>query len=288
MSSVTARRPIPDPDPWDVLRLTSHRIIDPRALDLWIADQRSFSARFLAPYLRRLGRLLLVLVLVIRTVIPAWPALSGLGHRLAVLGLGWFVRPGSTELLLRHFHVGSAVLRTIAASWPDGDFRADADEDGLVPTEPVDVAELADHLVLRHDVALFQAMAACARQTAPLRRAPISPGTLANRLDRIVCRPGPLRWIDLETALCLFTPVFALCWTRRQFSRAVHSLQCDETVATLAATLLGKEDHLHLVINRLPLVPATRLDAARRLIIHGIQTEILHEMLRRGATGPTP
>jgi hypothetical protein len=92
----------------------------------------------------------------------------------------------------------------------------------------------------------------------------------------------PERWtnfIDLETAIELFTPVYQLFLTDNDFWRATNSLQLDETIGLYAARLLGQPWNMFLVNNKHPLVALSTLRAGHRLVLHGLASEMLHALL---------
>jgi len=91
---------------------------------------------------------------------------------------------------------------------------------------------------------------------------------------------GRLNFLDLQSAIELFTPLYQLMLTDNDFWRAANSLQLDETIGIYAATLLGAPEHLILVNNKHPLVPLSTLRAGHRLVIHGLSTEMLHSLLQ--------
>jgi hypothetical protein len=99
--------------------------------------------------------------------------------------------------------------------------------------------------------------------------------------------PMPARWhdfIDLQTAVELFTPVYQMFLTDNDFWRATNSLQLDETIAIYAARILEQPHHLVLLNNRHPMVPQSTLRAGYRLVLHGLASE---NALRSGGTSET-
>ena len=72
---------------------------------------------------------------------------------------------------------------------------------------------------------------------------------------------GRLNFLDLQSAIELFTPLYQLMLTDNDFWRATNSLQLDETIGIYAATLLDAPEHLILVNNKHPLVPLSTLRA---------------------------
>jgi hypothetical protein len=94
----------------------------------------------------------------------------------------------------------------------------------------------------------------------------------------------PDRWtnfIDLQTAIELYTPLYQLLLTDHDFWRAANSLQLDETVGLYVARLLGTTWTPGLINNRHPLVPLSTLRAGFRLVLHGLATEMQHALLVR-------
>ena len=99
---------------------------------------------------------------------------------------------------------------------------------------------------------------------------------------QIDLEPLPNSWhnvIDLESAITLYTPLYQLLLSDRDFSRAVASLQLDESIAIYLARIVGTSEHLHLGNNRHPLGANRRVDAARDLVLHGLGTERMHKLL---------
>jgi hypothetical protein len=140
-------------------------------------------------------------------------------------------------------------------------------------------------MFLKHDLNLFnfvirlnRALADAGTELQPVAHPDFS---MINEPD-IRYEDMPRRWsnfIDLQTAIELFTPVYQLFLTDSDFWRATNSLQLDETIGIYVATLLGARDHLILVNNRHPLVPMSTLRAGFRLTLHGLSTEMLHAFL---------
>jgi hypothetical protein len=109
------------------------------------------------------------------------------------------------------------------------------------------------------------------------------------RLDLSMVNPCPVQladmphrrtnFIDLQTAIELFTPTYQLLLTDNDFWRASNSLQLDETIGIYCAKLTGLPEHLVLLNNKHPLVPESTLRAGYRLVLHGLSTEMLHGLL---------
>jgi hypothetical protein len=86
-------------------------------------------------------------------------------------------------------------------------------------------------------------------------------------------------FLDLQSSIELFTPIYQLLLTDSDFWRATNSLQLDETIGLYTATILDARANLVLVNNKHPLVPMSTLRAGFRLTLHGLSTEMAHAFL---------
>lgn len=265
-----------DPSPWLALYLDQGNPLPEVVRAAWLRDTSSRSRQFLLPLVRPLARLSIVLIQLLRTILPNRLHSSALLHRLIVFGLKRFVRPEANWLILRHFHLGSQILRFVADNAsPVPLTRA--------PLRPADLDALREHMFLQHDLNLFNFVI---ELNQALAGKPISP---PKQLDFSAIEPVPLRiedmpngWlnvIDLQTAIELYTPVYQLFLTDNDFWRSVHSLQLDEVIGIYVAKLLGTPEYLVFLNNKHPLVPMSTLRAGARLVLHGLSTEMLHGAL---------
>jgi hypothetical protein len=150
------------------------------------------------------------------------------------------------------------------------------------PLEPANIAALKDETFLKHDLNLFNfviRLNKALRENNEELRKPAhldlsmirDPGLLLSDMPR-----SKLNFLDLQSAIELFTPLYQLMLTDNDFWRAANSLQLDETIGIYTATLLAAPEHLVLVNNKHPLVPLSTLRAGHRLVVHGLSTEMLH------------
>jgi hypothetical protein len=282
---------VADPSPWLAMYLDLSTPLDEEVKRAWLADSSSRSRQFVLPFMRPFARTLIVLFQVLKVVLPRKLAFSRALHRLLAWGMENFIRPEANWLILRHFHLGSQVLQFIAANAPVD-----------VPTNPLKPAKVEDvreEMFLIHDLNLFNFVI---RLNQGLRES-------GRRLQRVehpdlsMIEQPPLRledmprrrrnFLDLQSSIELFTPIYQLLLTDSDFWRATHSLQLDETIGLYAATILDAHAHLILLNNRHPLVPMSTLRAGFRLTLHGLSTEMLHAFLfdlrqRQEAAAPTP
>lgn len=272
-----ARHDPSDPDPWLALSLDQSLPVDPEAKRALVRTQSSWSRRWLFPFVRVAARVALVANHALRAVLPDSWSSSRLLHRAIVWGLRRFVSPAANHLILRHFHVGSEILAFIAANVP-----------GFTPQtvklRPRRLADLLPHAFVQHDINLYNfVIGLSAHLAGETLRAPA-------RVDFSAITDGPFdieplpvdrfNFVDLQSAIEAYTPVYQLFLSARDFRRATDSLQLDETIALYVGTILGSSANLAFVANRHPLVPESTLDAAHRLVLHGLAAEQLHYHLR--------
>ena len=265
-----------DPSPWLALYLDQSTPLSEEVKRAWLADSSSRSRQFVLPFIRPFARALIVLFQVVKVFIPR-VAFSRALHRLLAWGMENFIRPEANWLILRHFHLGSQILGFIAANAPVE-----------VPTNPLRpgvIADVREDMFLVHDLNLYnfvirlnQNLRAAGRELEPVARPDFS-----------MIAPPPLRledmprrgrnFLDLQSSIELFTPIYQLLLTDSDFWRATNSLQLDETIGLYVATILDARAHLMLVNNGHPLVPMSTLRAGFRLTLHGLSTEMAHAFL---------
>ncbi len=267
-----------DPDPWLALYLDRSLPLAEECKRAWLADLGSRSRQFLLPLVRPFARAAIVLFQCLRIVLPRKLTSSRLLHRLLEWNMRTWLSPQANVLIFRHFHLGSEILQFIAAN-TRGVSLATA------PLKPRRLAEVRNDLYLQHDLNLFNFVIELNRQllSQGLQMAPID----ALDFSCISETPPtfeamPQRWtnfIDLQTAIELYTPVYQLFLSDNDFWRAANSLQLDETIGLYVAKLLNTPWTPALINNRHPLVPESTLRAGYRLVLHGLSTEIQHALL---------
>ena len=153
------------------------------------------------------------------------------------------------------------------------------------PLGPLRIEDVREDMFLVHDLNLYNFVI---RLNQNLRESGRSLEHVpAPDLSMIVRPPLELadmprrrrNFLDLQSSIELFTPIYQLLLTDSDFWRATNSLQLDETIGLYAATILDAREHLILLNNRHPLVPMSTLRAGFRLTLHGLSTEMLHAFL---------
>ena len=268
-----------DPDPWMALYLDQSLPIDDGAKRALLMGARSWSRRWLFPVSRPLVLLFFCVVKVLRAISPRFPNLNGLLHRTIHWGLRVFGTPETNTLILRHFHIGTELLAFMRVN-------AGAVTVSSHPLRPTRLKDIEDNLFLQHDLNVFNfiielnaALRAQGRELTPPERVDFSMNS--DKFPAFEDFPkGPLNFVDVQTAVEFYTPLYALMLPRRDFVRAAHSLQLDETVAIYIARILGTDYHLAFIKNGHPMVSLSTLQAGFRLMMHGLDCEALHGWLR--------
>ena len=268
-----------DPDPWLALYLDQSLPIAPVAKTALLKGNRSWSRRWMFPIVRPAVFGFFLFVKLLRGISPHHPNLNGPLHKLIHWGLKTFCTPDANTLILRHFHVGTELLAFIKAN-------AGPVEVETVPLRPRKLKDLEDNVFLQHDLNVFNfiiqlnaSLRAQGRDLAPVDHIDFS--MISDEPFELAPLPnGWLNFVDAQTAIEIYTPLYALFLPRADFIRAANSLQLDETVAIYIAKILGADYHLAFMKNGHPLVPLSTLQAGYRLMMHGLDCEGLHGWLR--------
>ena len=266
-----------DPDPWVALFLDRSLPMNERTKATMLVDQRSRARQFLLPAIRPLARLLIILFQIMKIFVSNRFTSSKLLHRLLSWGLKHFVSPEANYLILRHFHVGSEILDFIARNTKELGLPTN-------PIRPTNLDHVKDEIFLNHDLNLYNFVIRLNRALRDQGKTLAAPAQLdfSGISDEFPIEEMPRGWtniLDLQSAIEIFTPMYQLFLTDRDFWRASNSLQLDETIAIYVATILQAPGLVALVNNRHPMVPLTTMRAGFRLMLHGLSAESLHGFL---------
>lgn len=265
-----------DPSPWRALYLDQSIPMAEQAKQAWLEDLSSKNRQFVLPVTRPFARMTVALMQVLKLGL-AHVQSSKLLHELLAWNMERFLTPQANLLVMRHFHLGTEILRFIA------------DNAGATietkPLRPRRLDDVRDHLFVQHDLNLFNFVIQLNQQLRDQGRELTPP----ERLDFSAISatppefdPFPDGWtniVDLESAIELYTPLYQLLLSDRSFWRSSISLQLDETIALYVSRLLGMPAIVALANNKHPMVPLTTLRSGYRLVLHGLSTEILHAAL---------
>jgi hypothetical protein len=268
-----------DPDPWLALWLDHSLPIAEEAKTALLVGNRSWSRRWMFNVVRPFIFLFFLGVKILRGISPHWPNLNGFLHRSIHFGLRTFASSQANTLILRHFHIGTELLAFIKAN--AGPVTVET-----VPLRPKTLKALEDNVFLQHDLNVFNfiiQLNICLREQGRDLEPKADLDFSMISLTPFELEPLPRSWlnfVDVQTAIEFYTPLYALMLPRADFIRAAQSLQLDETVAIYIAKILGSDYHLAFIKNGHPLVPLSTLQAGYRLMMHGLDCEGLHGWLR--------
>ena len=267
-----------DPDPWLALYLDQSLPIDDGAKRALLLGNRSVSRRWLFPLIRPLFFAVFLVIKALRAISPRHPNLNGFLHRLIHWGLRTFASPEANLLIVRHFHIGTEILAFIKAN-------AGAVAIESRPLRPRTLKDLEDNVFLQHDLNIYNfiiqlnaSLRAQGRDLEPVDRPDFS--MISDAFDLETFPTGALNFIDVQTAVEAYTPLYALLLPRSDFIRAANSLQLDEVIAVSIAKILGTPYHLAFIKNGHPMVQLSTLQAGYRLMMHGLDCEGIHGWLR--------
>ena len=268
-----------DPDPWLALALDQSLPIDPEAKAALLRGAASWSRRWMFNIIRPFVFVFFLAVKILRGLSPHFPNLNRTLHRTIRWGLTFLGSPDANFLILRHFHVGTELLAFIKANAGEVDVST-------VALRPRTLKDLEDNVFLQHDLNVFNfiiqmnmSLRAQNRDLAPVERPDFSMIT-DGPFPIEKTKKGWLNFADVQTAVEVYTPLYALMLPRADFIRASNSLQLDEPVAIYIGKILGTDYHVSFIKNGHPMVPLSTLQAGFRLMMHGLDCEAMHGWLR--------
>jgi hypothetical protein len=267
-----------DPNPWLAMYLDSSIPINIRTKQALMRDNSSWSTRYLLPFIQLWSKITMFFIHIFKFFFPKLFNSSKLLHRILAWGLKNFVSPDANLLIFRHFHSGSEILQFIAGN-------IDGIELKTSPLKPYDFEDVKEDLFLNHDLNLYNFIINLNSELKKKGKIITKSHSLNLNMiseDEFNHISFPDRWtniLDLRSAIELFTPFYQLFLTANDFIRASNSLQLDETVAIYTTQILGTPGHLGLLNNKHPMVPTSTYSAAYRLVLHGLASETLHEIL---------
>ncbi len=269
-----------DPNPWLALYLDMSLPLSDEVKAALLSNSGSRSRQFVLPLIRPFAKLTMMMLQIIKVFVPNRFTSSKILHRTIYWGLRTFVRPDANYLILRHFHIGSEILQFVASNVPGVEIT-------LNPLRPPNLAGLIDNVFLKHDLNIYNFLIRLNREMKGkgitltkqenLCFDAVTDGPF--QIDQDSLPAGRLNFLDLESAIEIYTPLYQLFLTDSDFWRACNSLQLDETVAIYTSRLIGDASYISLVNNKHPLIPLSTLEAGYRLLLHGLAAECLHATL---------
>jgi hypothetical protein len=267
-----------DPNPWLALFLDESIPINKSTKLALMRDNASKSAKYVLPIVHIGSKVSMFFIHIFKFFLPNLINSSKILHRILAWGLKTFISPDANLLIFRHFHIGTEILQFIAGNIPEAEIVGN-------PLKPKDFEDVKDDLFLKHDLNLYNFVIHLNNQLKQ-KGIKIEPPKKINldmisedQFDHIQFPNKWTNFLDLRSAIELFTPYYQLFLTSNDFIRASNSLQLDETIAIYTSQIINTPGHLGLVNNKHPMVPATTYSVAYRLVLHGLAAETLHEVL---------
>jgi len=268
-----------DPSHWHALYLDKSIPFSPDAKAAFLYDSSKKTRQFFLPFVRVIARIFIILIQIIKAIFPNLINMPKTLHRCLYVGMKYFITPEANFLILRHFYLGSEVLRFIK------DNVKGAEDIPMNPLKPLSVNDVKNNLFLEHDLNLYNFIINLnnAIREKQLKIEHIAQADFsAISTGTIPFEPFRDKWtnfLDLSSAIEIFTPVYQFFLTDHDFWRASNSLQLDEVIGIYAATIMNCPEKLVALNNKHPMIPLPTLGAAFRLTLHGLSTEVLHALL---------
>ena len=271
-----------NPSHWHALYLDKSIPFNPDAKAAFLYDSSTKSRQFLYPVAKVFARLSIMLMQFFKVFIPNVINAPKMLHRCLYYGMKYFITPEANFIILRHFYLGSEVLRFIK------DNVEGSEEIPMNPLKPLSIEDVKDNLFLEHDLNLYNFIINLNKAIAEKglkvekKNKPDFSAISEGEIPFAPFRRGWSNVIDIATAIEIFTPVYQFYLTDSDFWRATNSLQLDEVIGIYASTIMDCPEKLTALNNKHPMIPLPTAGAAFRLLLHGFSTEVLHGMLVQG------
>lgn len=273
----SATHDLRDPNPWLAMYLDESIPMNKHAKMALVMDNDSKSRQYLMPLIVVMSKITMFFVHILKYFFPRLLNSSKILHRLLSWGLRVWVSPNANLLIFRHFHCGSEIVEFVSKN-------IEGVETKPTPLKPYDFEDVKDDLFLNHDLNLYNFIINLNKELKEKNLTIQAKKELDLSMisDEFEMMTFPSKWtniLDLRSAIEVFTPLYQLFLTKNDFHRASNSLQLDETIGIYSSKILGSPAHLGLLNNKHPLVPESTYSASYRLILHGLASENLHEIL---------
>lgn len=234
-----------DPSLYDAFRYDVNLLVDPEIHEQVIRDLQRPSRRWFYPAFRWFVRFSVVVILSIKRLLPFLQSVRAL-NALSI----WFARHMVSEEALRylllHFHYETAVINFIARN-------CGSQQVETVDLEPACPEELGDHdginAMLLHDFNLYNLVIDLGQADDLSLDTPVARDQLCfegMEPPTFSIPPNSSRWINLDIdTTCYVTGFFlVLLLSEKDFTRALTSLQFDESVMETLSKITGDQRFL--------------------------------------------
>ncbi len=270
-----------NPDPWIALMLDHSTFIDQKAKEALLRNNASKSRQFLLPVIRPIARLSIGVVQLVRIFVPRKLTSTKALHTIICWGMRYFVSRDANYLIFRHFHIGSQILSFLNMNLAGGTLQGR-------PLYPQIISDFGKNTFVQHDLNIYNFIIQLNTYLLENKK---SIGFIESdniNFSAIQDFDGqieelPNKWhnfLDLQSAIELYTPLFGAFLADQDFWRASNSLQLDETIALYVAKISNQPAILGLVSNKHPMVPFSTFEAGFRLMLHGLDAENLYGFIK--------
>lgn len=270
-----------NPNPWMALALDQSTFFEQNAKEALLRNNNTWSRKVVLPIIRPVARLSIALVKIVRIIIPNSLTSSKALHHLIVWGMRNFVHKDANYIIMRHFHIGSQILKFLNDNLAHSELTS-------CPLRPQVIEDFKNNMFVQHDLNIYNFIIELnthlQKNNKTIEAIPLDKIDFSAIYDfDSEIKPLPDAWhnvLDLQSVIEIYTPLFAVFLSDDAFWRASNSLQLDETMSVYVAKMLDKPFIMSLVNNKHPMVPLSTFEAGFRLMLHGLDTENLYGFIK--------
>jgi len=250
--------------------------IEPKAVDLWLADLKNPMRWTVRPVLQIVFAVLLHIVWFFKRLpLPQFSA-----HSLLQKVICWFCRNfvsvEANQLILRHYATESNVLNFLADNSP-------GDSPTRVSLYPDSVDDMIIDSFVDHDQELFRMIKELGYWKPPLQ--PLAKEDLSWEnwrsvdTESYVVPAKRTQIFDFESSHALFMCLFCLLLTREEYRDAINGFNLDHSIAIRIGEIVGEPSMVEMAYNKYPMYLVGPWNLGQRFLMHGFFTEYAYAKL---------
>ena len=250
--------------------------IEPKAVDLWLADLKNPMRWTVRPVLQIVFAVLLHIVWFFKRLpLPQFSA-----HSLLQKVICWFCRNfvsvEANQLILRHYATESNVLNFLADNSP-------GDSPTRVSLYPDSVDDMIIDSFVDHDQELFRMIKELGYWKPPIQ--PLAKEDLSWEnwrsvdTESYVVPAKRTQIFDFESSHALFMCLFCLLLTREEYRDAINGFNLDHSIAIRIGEIIGEPSLVEMAYNKYPMYLVGPWNLGQRFLMHGFFTEYAYAKL---------
>ena len=250
--------------------------IEPKAVDLWLADLKNPMRWTVRPVLQIVFAVLLHIVWFFKRLpLPQFSA-----HSLLQKVICWFCRNfvsvEANQLILRHYATESNVLNFLADNSP-------GDSPTRVSLYPDSVDDMIIDSFVDHDQELFRMIKELGYWEPPIK--PLAKEDLSWEnwrsvdTESYVVPAKRTQIFDFESSHALFMCLFCLLLTREEYRDAINGFNLDHSIAIRIGEIVGEPSMVEMAYNKYPMYLVGPWNLGQRFLMHGFFTEYAYAKL---------